>query len=388
MGRANTTGIYRGQDDRWHVDKIFRGHRLPRRSFGTQGEAEDWVEEQVAARKAPAPGVVPTFDRAAAHYVKKHEAKTSIELDMYLLGLVVPFIGALRLDQVDDDALEPFKQAMQLPRVVAGKTKRPLKQKSINLALDRVRRILNLASRTWRAEGKYWLPTAPPIISMLAEDDARLPMQLAWREQREHLQKLPAHLARMALFDLNTGLRDEPLCNLRWAWEVQLPGGGSVFVVPKRYVKGRKQDRVVVCNSVAQSIVESARGQHPEFVFVYSAISKAGRPPVYRPIETMDNTAWQRWRGQHVPGLRVHDMRHTVGMRLREAGVPAATRDDILWHAREGMSDHYAVAQVLEIRSALELITTERHAGNVSLASLIREKSVPAEVPAPKTAAA
>jgi integrase len=59
------------------------------------------------------------------------------------------------------------------------------------------------------------------------------------------------------------------------------------------------------------------------------AICRAGI--IYRPIETMNNTAWQSWPercGLH--GFRVHDLRHTVGMRLREAGVPESTRADIL----------------------------------------------------------
>jgi hypothetical protein len=77
-------------------------------------------------------------------------------------------------------------------------------------------------------------------------------------------------------------------------------------------------------------------------------------------------------------------MRHTVGMRLREAGVSERTQDDILWHSGGGMTAHYSVAQVLEIRQALELIINERHANNVSLASIIAQQRarVPAEVPA------
>ena len=80
----------------------------------------------------------------------------------------------------------------------------------------------------------------------------------------------------------------------------------------------------------------------------------------------------------------MHDIRHTVGMRLREAGVSEGTRADILWHSHQGMTAHYSVAQVLEIRAAPELITDERHANNVSLASLIaqRRTQVRVEVPA------
>lgn len=58
----------------------------------------------------------------------------------------------------------------------------------------------------------------------------------------------------MALFVLNTGVRDAVVCNLRWEWEIRVPQlGVSVFEVPLKHVKERKRTRVVVCNSVAQS---------------------------------------------------------------------------------------------------------------------------------------
>src|SRR6266404_4821733 len=197
MGRPKVSGIYRREDGRWLVDTVYAGSRLPRRSFESYGEAESWVLEKITELKARRPGPVPTFDEAAAHYVAKHEEKLSLELDIYLLGLAVPFIGKLALDQVDNETLEPFIKAMQAGKQPAT---RPLKAKTINLVLDRVRRILNLAARSWRDKGKPWLHGLPPLIEMLPLEDERAPQQLAWKDQREHLQKLPAHLARMALF--------------------------------------------------------------------------------------------------------------------------------------------------------------------------------------------
>jgi len=71
-------------------------------------------------------------------------------------------------------------------------------------------------------------------------------------------------------------------------------------------------------------------------------------------------------------------------MRLREAGVKEETIADILWHNRRGMTAHYSMAQIVEIRDALELITDERNRFNKSLSMLVREKS-PQKVPTPKT---
>jgi len=377
MRRSKASGIYRGKDG-WSIDKVHRGDRIQRGGFEDYGAAEGWLIAELARRnsaKAPT-GPSPTFDQAAAHYLNEYEGKISIETDITLLEAVMPYAGHLPIDQIHDGTLKPF---------VKARKKEGRKAKTINLALGAVLRILNLCARKWRGDdGLPWLKVAPPLLTFLPLNDQTEPMQLTWAQQRKFLPELPAHLARMALFDLNTGARDEAVCNLRWEWELRLEDlGFSVFIVPKRYVKGRKRDRVLVCNSVAQRVIESVRGMHPEFVFVYSRIKKEGKKPIYKPIATMNNTAWQKARVRGgVAGFRVHDMRHTVGMRLREAGVHEETRADILWHVRKGMPQHYAVAQVIEIREALERITDERNVQNVSLSTLIQKSRVPVEVPA------
>lgn len=386
MGRPTTSGIFRGKRG-WEVDKVVGRDRLRHRGAESAEAAEGWLKAELQKRAARAAGSQKTFDQAAAHYVVKYAEKVSLDLDIYALGLAMPFIGHLPLDQVDDVALEPFVEAMRAGKPPAT---RPLKANTINLALDKVRRVLVLAARSWRENGKPWLPGLPPLITPVDVDDEGPPQQLAWRAQREHLQTLPPHLACMALFDLQNGARENVVCNLRWQWEVRLPElGFSVFVVPKRYVKGRKADRVLVCNSVAQSVVEAQRGKHPERVFVYSHPHR--KVPVYKPVGRMFNTAWRKWRKRSgLQGFKVHHLRHTVGMRLREAGVNETTRADVLWHSHEGQTAHYSMAQVLEIREGLELITSERRSNNLSLASIIAQQRMqaPAEVPAMKEAAA
>jgi integrase len=90
----------------------------------------------------------------------------------------------------------------------------------------------------------------------------------------------------------------------------------------------------------------------------------------YRPLETMNNTAWQRARRQAgMPDLHVHDLRHTEGMRLREAGVPQSTVAEILWHSCASMSGHYCVAQIVELHTELEKIREDAGRWNKSLAT-------------------
>jgi integrase len=148
------------------------------------------------------------------------------------------------------------------------------KAKTINLKLAVVRRILNLAATSWRDErtGLTWLQQSPKI-TMLPVRDARSPYPLSWVEQRLLFGLLPAHLHRMALFAVHTGARDEEICSLRWEDEVEIPELQTfVFALP---TSKNGLPRLIVLNGVARSVVEQCRGEHAEYVFVYSAAEVA-----------------------------------------------------------------------------------------------------------------
>ncbi len=359
-----TPGIMATKDGRWRIDKTYQGTRLQGR-FETYQAAEEWLLTAIEqARLAQYQRPKYKFERIAAKYLLESEEKLSIATEATLLEAIMPFIGNLSLEQIHDDTLQSFIKARKLQ----GR-----KNKTVNASLAVVRHILNYCARKWRDDkGRTLLETAP-LISMLPLDDARKPRPISWTEQRLLLPLLPAHLQRMALFDLNTGARDDVVCNLRWEWEVYLKElECSVFIVPPRYVKGRKGWRPLICNRVAQSIVEEQRGKHPEFVFTY----QRGKLREAHAVETMNNNGWQRARkAVGLQDVRVHDLRHTVGMRLREAGVREETISDILWHSRGTMTSHYSVAQVRELLDALNLITDESNRTNANLEMLFREKA-------------
>ena len=133
---------------------------------------------------------------------------------------------------------------------------------TINQGLKVVRRILNLASSEWLDEhGLTWLKTAPKI-RLLPDTNKRQPYPLNWDEQVRLFQKLPKHLAQMALFAVNTGCRVGEICNLQWEWEQQVPElETSVFMIPGNAVKNG-DDRLVVLNDIALSVVNDLRGKH------------------------------------------------------------------------------------------------------------------------------
>lgn len=297
-----------------------------------------------------------TLEQAATRYLqeKLEQAMPSAATDAYLLLPVVQQLGALTLEEIGDDTVAPF---------IAARRAEGIKNKSINNALAIINRICTLATTRWRHPNRRpWL-SAPARVELLDLADRRLPRPISWQEQLTLLEHLPAHLVDMALFCLASGARKNVVCQLRWQWEVPVSIGPgqtiSVFVVPREYVKGRKGERVLMFNSVGQAIINAQRGKHPERVFTWHRPlgPNSRKSPTYVPVNDMNNTAWQRARtAAGLEDLRVHDLRHTVGMRLRLAGVPERTQDEILWHSTRTMTAHYAVAQIREVYEALERI--------------------------------
>lgn len=175
--------------------------------------------------------------------------------------------------------------------------------------------------------GLTWLER-PPKITLLPVTDARKPYPLSWDEQIRLFRDLPDHLARMALFKVNTGCREQKVCRLRWDWEIEVPElDTSVFLIPADRVKNG-EERLVILNSVARSVVESQRDRHREYVFTYEG----------RRQQKMNNSAWRKARKRAgLPQVRVHDLKHTFGRRLRAAGVSLEDRQDLLGTSRDGL---------------------------------------------------
>ena len=147
----------------------------------------------------------------------------------------------------------------------------------------------------------------------------------------------------MALFAVNTGCRDGELCNLQWTWYVPVPAlNTAVFIIPSEYVKN-DDERLVILNSIANDIVNEQRGRNTQYVLTYKG----------EPVTRMLNTAWLRAR--KVAGLeqvRVHDLKHTFGRRLRAAGVSFEDRQDFLGHRSGRITTHYSAAELSRLLEA------------------------------------
>jgi integrase len=336
----------------WHIDKIIYGQRVVESTrTGDLEEAERYLAHRIeTVRQAKTYGVRPTrqFKEAAAKYLREDMDKRSIADDASRLKGLLPLIGDLPLRQTHDGTLAVYVDACRA---------KGLKTKTINNGIEVVRRLLNLAARKWRDEnGLTWLET-PPLLSMVEVTDARQPYPLSWDEQKYLLRALPDHLATMALFKVNTGMREQEVCQLRWDWEVEVPElDTSVFLIPFNIVKN-KEDRLVVLNDVAKSVIEAQRGKHKTQVFTYRG----------RPVTRIYNSGWKRARVKAAEqyakdhegavcwgfaNLRVHDLKHTFGRRLRAVGIPLETRKVLLGHRNGDITSHYSAPEIEELLEA------------------------------------
>lgn len=280
MGRKKTPGLYlRGEH--WHIDKVVRGVRICESTgTGDLREAEEIIARRIdETRQASIFGIRPerSFRKAATKFIMENQALASISDYVSHLKQLDPYIGDMPLTKIHAGTLASFIKA----RKKAGK-----KSKTINLALGSVRHILNLAADEWIDEqGLTWLERAPKI-KLLPTDDQRHAHPLSWDEQSYLFRHLPAYLADMSLFKVNSGTREQEVCQLRWDWEIPVPElDTSVFLIPQHMVKNR-EERLIVLNGVAKQVIEAQRGKHPQFVFTFNG----------RPLSCMNNTKWQRGR--------------------------------------------------------------------------------------------
>ena len=383
MARKTITGLSQ-RNGLWHIDKKINGERLYESTgTGDREEAERYLIhrlEQIRQRKVYGVRQVRLFREAATRYILEHRDQPSIKLTALCLQQLDPYIGDLPLTHIDDQALEQFIEDRQSEQVLpGGKVKAPVSNRTVNIAIERVIRVLSLCARKWRDEERRpWLDSVPMLAKLEEKRSSRKPYPMSWEEQSILFGELPAHLQTMALFKVNTGCREQEVCKLRWDWEISVPElGTSVFLIPADFggrhensgVKNR-DERLVVLNSVAKSIIERQRGISREWVFPYNGTA----------MHRMNDSAWKKarvraaklWQENNLrpahPGyasFRVHDLKHTFGRRLRAAGVTEEDRKALLGHKNGSITSHYSGAELGHLIEAANMVSASDSRGPV-----------------------
>ncbi len=342
---AKRTPGLRKKGEIWHIEKVIAG-QLVRQSTGETEleQAERYLAQMTANRrkeKIYGERLNRTFNQAAARYVDEYGHKRSLDRDIVSLKAVMPYIGEVALLKIHSGTLDNFIKDRKKYGISAG---------TLNRDIAIIRRVLALSARLWRDDqGRAWLDTIPMLPTI--EGVKRKPRPISWQEQEALLKALPKHLADMVLFALNTGLRDQEICAMKWDSECKVSGlDTTVFIISEERAKN-EHERIVPLNAVARSIVASRRGNDSEFVFAYQG----------RKLNRINNDGWRKARESvELKDVRVHDLRHTFGMRLRAAGVGFEDRQDLLGHHAGRITTHYSKVEINRLIECVEMLCEAR----------------------------
>lgn len=335
--------LYKRPDSRyWWIKFKFRG-RLIQQSTGTQDElkareledklrAQLWDEERL--------GVKPrrSWKEAVVKYVQETKrTKATHETDLMHLKWLDRFLGDKHLDEIKRPLID---------RMIAAKEAEGVSNATVNRVLEVVRAILRRACLEWE-----WLDRLP-VFRWLPEPRKRV-RWLKREEAARLIATLPPHLAAMARFSLETGLRRANVTGLEWS-QVDLVRR-TAWIHPDQ-AKARRAIAVPL-SAGAVVVLREQLGKHQRFVFVYRRRGKLG------PVHQVNGKAWQKALGRAgIEDFKWHDLRHTWASWHVQAGTPLAVLKELGgWETLE-MVQRYAhlssehLAQYVERVSGLRLI--------------------------------
>ena len=387
MAAKKLSGLTR-RGETWHIDKQYRGRTIRQSCFTSDRQEAESVLIQKLAEIDRAVDFKQrqshTFVEASIRFITERKNEPGIDTDISIFKGLIPYIGKLELDMIHDGTLSKFVHH-RLSGI--GEFSRPVKTRTVNIALQLVTRVLNRAARKWRDDsGLTWLETVP-LLSLLDEkEDKRPAYPLSWKEQTYLINELPRYLQSMVLFKLNTGLREQEVCQLQWDWEVPIPElNTSVFLIPFNF-GGRNgkggvkngSDRLVILNETAKKIIDEQRGNSSPYVFLFKGqkLCRINSPAFVR-ARKKAATKISEEEGTRVNNnfynVRVHDLKHTWGHRLKIAGISFEDRQFLLGHKTKSVTSHYSAPELTQLIECANRVT-ETDNRQLNALTLIRRK--------------
>jgi integrase len=325
----------------WYVDITPPGGGRLRQSSGTDDrkkaqEYHDRVKAQLWEQQRL--GVKPrqTWQQAVVRFLREAETekKASLENDRHALRWLDPWLSGKHLDEIDKDLVSRIIEARQKPYVIEYVTgqKRTCTPgaDTVNRFLTTFRAILNKARDEWE-----WVDRVPKVKAVKGSV-----ARIRWITRAEAdrlIAELPAHLAAMAEFSLQTGLRRANVTHLTWsqvdlvrkaAWVLgDDTKNGKALAVPL-------SERAVEVLKAQKAEQKTQPEKSSRWVF-----AKAGKP--------VHQTSTRAWRDAldraGIEDFCWHDLRHTWAS----------------WHVQDGTPLH--VLQELGGWSSIRMVQRYAH---------------------------
>ncbi len=300
---------------------------------------------QLATQKGPKR----LFEAVEAYlkYKAVVRAARTVELEAERLSIVKKHFGDAKLTSITPQAVARYQAA----RHEAG-----IANRTINMDVGALRRVLKHFGQWRRFQDR---------VQNLPENQKSIGRILTPEEQTRLFQTAvsnPAweHVYCAAMLAANTSLRPVEVKHLQRKHADVFKGRVSV-----ERSKLQSSHRVIPLNRPAQDALirmlqrgESLGFTDPEH-YIWPAC-QWGRIDPNRPIKKWD-TAWRSMRkAAGLPGLRFHDLRHTIITEMAEMGVPDHVMESITGHLSRRMLEHYCKIRLEPKRKVLEELDARR----------------------------
>lgn len=234
-----------------------------------------------------------TWNEAVVRWLEETQHKATQQDDISQLRWLDKYLGDKDLTVINRDLID---------RVKSARLKTGVSNATVNRMLALVRAILRKATLEWE-----WIDRFPKI-SLLKEPRLRI-RWLQKHEAERLIRELPKHLADMARFSLETGLRQSNVKGLQWS-QVDLKRG-CAWIHPDQ-AKARRAIAVPLSEGAAE-LLRGRAGIHADYVFTYKG----------KPVTQVNTKAWRNaLLRAGIENFRWHDLRHTWASWHIQAGTP------------------------------------------------------------------
>jgi site-specific recombinase XerD len=282
----------------------------------------------------PAPKPTHTVQELVAEYRSKvtpRKAATSQRRDHVVLTRFTKRWGTLALDHLSSKMIEDY-----------------LTERLEDVTLATVSKELGILKSAYtRAMRWDWVSTTPFRGITLNQEGEERVRWLTDAEEAQLVATAAPWLREIILVGLDTGLRRSNLVGLQWSWVQEQ---GTVLVVPRQQVKGKKATVMIPLTTRAARIIQrQVRHGHSADVFTQSD----GRGYA---LEQVGMAVMRTAKQAQLPGVSLHVLRHTFISRLVQAGRPLPEVAALAGHRDITMTLRYAHLAPSHLRAGIQAL--------------------------------
>lgn len=316
--------------DIWHAYVWVNGVRYHKSTGTTNRRKAETIERQYRdelndmRQRLPPESQEMTFGALVARFIADGMARPHA-LDR--LKHLLPFFSEYLIPDITTGPVRKYRQERYKEKT--------LKPATVNRDLSVLRRILN-----WGAE--EGLIAANPLGRVHMERERKTKRQvLSLREEKLLLAAAPAHLQRIILCALDTGMRRGEILQQRLE---DIDFDNRILYVTRSKTPEGEAREVPLTNRLYESLKANRKDRGPVFTYEGNAVKQ---------FKTTWATSLRRAGIRHV---RFHDLRHTANTRMMLAGVLQEVRREIVGHSSQrsrDVNDRYVQIELPEKREAI-----------------------------------